>query len=382
MFIYNKALALAARGHSVHVVYHKKSHSVNHRYYRSELQSKNIKTYFIDSPKVDKSFWAAFFQSPISFLQSLSFKGRHLKKNYAHNYYLNFFHKIKYDVIHFEFSGLALNYLPIFDDLKGGRIVSCRNATDRIRLQFDSKKQDLMRILCNKVDLIHCESESMYTFIKGLCRHPEIVFLNKVGIDISSFKKNNDLPHSPVFTIVSAGRLSYSKNYISGLLAMKLLKEAGLIFQWKIIGDGYQIDELKYHVFSLGLNDHVVFLEHKSEDELKLELEKADVFLHSSIAEGISFEVIEAMSMQLPVITTNCGDASSIIESGVNGFLTEMYDYAAIAEAIKKLIADEALKIYMGEAARNKIESEFEINNQIEIFEKYYRKIRHAKRDQ
>ena len=374
IFVYNKALALAANGHSVHIVCQKRN-SRKDASYRAEFKSKKIKVHVLALSKTVMPVLTSLLQSPSVFFQSLSFNEKIFRENYKHNYFLHFFSKIKYDIIHFEFSGVATSYLPIMDELKGKKVVSARNVADLVKFQMDSKRKELMSALFSKVDLVHCEFLYMKEIVSPLCFYTEKIFLNPPGIDASFFKKNITKKLNEEFVVFSVGRLTYSKNYLTGLLAMKILLDQGYSFHWNILGEGYQLEELKFHVYNLTLQDNISFIEKRSKDEVKSMFEQSDMYLQLNIIDGISIELLEAMAMELPVVTSHCGGENEVIEHGVDGFIAEMYDHVSISKYIANLIDHADLRNQIGEAARTKVETKYKINTQTEIFEKQYRKL-------
>jgi len=70
--------------------------------------------------------------------------------------------------------------------------------------------------------------------------------------------------------------------------------------------------------------------------------------------------LIEAMAMQLPVVSTTSGAIPEIVDHEVNGLLVAPGDTSALAETIERLFRDSALRVQLGEAARRKVEDLFD----------------------
>ena len=104
-------------------------------------------------------------------------------------------------------------------------------------------------------------------------------------------------------------------------------------------------------------------------------MEESDIFLVTSVFEGIPNALLEAMSMRLPVISTHCGGVDEVIDHGIDGFIAELYDHKTIADYLVQLINNFELRNTIGEAARKKVENNFAIDNQTKIFEDRYRSL-------
>lgn len=154
--------------------------------------------------------------------------------------------------------------------------------------------------------------------------------------------------------VVTASRLSAEKN--QGLLAEAFSRiadkypEAVLLLYGKDNCDGTS-DYVKSIAKDNGLEDRIRLM--GAYNNVADELLKADVFVLPSNFEGMPNALIEAMSIGLPAIATDCpcGGPASLIESGENGILVPTGDAEAMAEAIDKLLSDKQLRMDMGKRA-------------------------------
>lgn len=96
-------------------------------------------------------------------------------------------------------------------------------------------------------------------------------------------------------------------------------------------------------------------------DDIRAILKRFDIYLCSSIAESSPISVWEAMAMAKPVVSTDVGDVSLYLKDGVNGFIVDIYDSAAMAEQIACLIEDAILREEFGKAARKVAVQELDI---------------------
>jgi GalNAc-alpha-(1->4)-GalNAc-alpha-(1->3)-diNAcBac-PP-undecaprenol alpha-1,4-N-acetyl-D-galactosaminyltransferase len=149
--------------------------------------------------------------------------------------------------------------------------------------------------------------------------------VNVINADTSIKKKQ----------IVSVGRLSREKGHIVLLRAFAKLTQK----QWTLhfIGDGPERLNLIEEALLLGVSERVRFYGHKkSFDKI---LAESDIFVLPSFYEGFPNALIEAMSVPLACISTDCiAGPSDIIEDGTNGLLVETGNVTTLESALKLLI--------------------------------------------
>ena len=91
-----------------------------------------------------------------------------------------------------------------------------------------------------------------------------------------------------------------------------------------------------------------------AKSELTYWLAAADAFVLNSGYEGFSHQLLEAMQMGIPVISTRIGGNTELIEEGVSGLLVPYNDKAALSEAITRLYKDATLRSRIGEAGKSR----------------------------
>ena len=133
-----------------------------------------------------------------------------------------------------------------------------------------------------------------------------------------------------------------------------------------------QKEEVIFHIHTLQLENEVKLLGKKNKVEMLGLYNNADLFLLSSVYEGIANVVLEAMSMQLPVVSTKSGGLNEVIDHEEDGMLAEVYDHNEIARHLILLANNFEKRKAMGEKARNKILNKFTIDRQISQFEDTY----------
>jgi colanic acid/amylovoran biosynthesis glycosyltransferase len=114
------------------------------------------------------------------------------------------------------------------------------------------------------------------------------------------------------------------------------------------------MEEMIFHIHELKLQNHIVLHGKKNKNEVSDWINKSDIFLLTSVYEGIPNVVLEAMAMELPVVTTKSGGVDEVIEHGVDGFIAPLYDIETVSNLLEKFIQDKQLALTMGKAARQK----------------------------
>jgi len=205
---------------------------------------------------------------------------------------------------------------------------------------------------------------------------PQKIFVNRPSIDAEVFQRVKPYSHSgEALQLLTIGRFTFQKGYLVGLMAMRKLKNEGIVFNWKIVGDGPLEEEMLYHIHALQLSDCVKLLGKKNRDEILELYNNADVFLLPSVYEGIANVCLEAMSMQLPVLSTKSGGMEEVIVHRQNGLLCEVYDVDSITENIKWITQNRGLLPELGVQARKTILENFTLRRQADVFESEYFKL-------
>ena len=151
--------------------------------------------------------------------------------------------------------------------------------------------------------------------------------------------------------ISGLGRLHFDKNFSSLINAFSFVSKKHPDWVLRIYGDGDRRPSLEQQIKELNLQDKV-FLMGFSND-IKTALTGSSIFALSSITEGFSLAIVEAMECGLPVVSYQCPyGPKDLITDGSNGFLVPMGDEKMMAERICTLIEDEELRKSMGKAAK------------------------------
>jgi glycosyltransferase involved in cell wall biosynthesis len=146
--------------------------------------------------------------------------------------------------------------------------------------------------------------------------------------------------------IISVGRFVDQKDYGTALNAINKLREKTSNFEYHIIGWGHLDGFIRETIKNLNLKEFVTV--HINPPNVKELLHNSDIYLSTSLFEGTSNSIMEAMDESLPVVATNAGDNKELIEDGKNGFLCNFKDWECISQKLFELCIDSKLRNYMG----------------------------------
>lgn len=282
-----------------------------------------------------------------------------------------------WDVCYIPWNSMAVDYLPLMDFWPS--VVSCRGSQINIA-PLNPQRAGLrngMAEAFEKASVVHCVSEAIRDeAVKyGLDADKSIII--RPAVDPERFRPLPEelRPSDDRLRIISTGSLNWIKGYEYALSAIRRLVDRGWSVRYEIIGDGPERQRLLYTIQDLELDDHVIWYGKLSPPEVQAKLQGADIFLLTSISEGISNAVLEGMSSGLPVVTTDVGGMSEAVTHGVEGFLTPSLDSVALADALEELGRSPRLRREMGAAGRARILQDFRLDDQADAFVELIRSV-------
>lgn len=157
--------------------------------------------------------------------------------------------------------------------------------------------------------------------------------------------------------IGSIGNLYRTKGYEFLINAAKIMENYKKNLKFIIVGDGSEKQELASLIKQLNLSSSVL-LAGRINDSAKL-LKAFDIYICSSVKEGLSYTIIEAMSAGLPIIATKVGGNEELITDNQEGLIIRPANSEELAKAIIKLLNDSDLAKRFGVAAQLKSKNYF-----------------------
>ena len=137
-----------------------------------------------------------------------------------------------------------------------------------------------------------------------------------------------------------------------------------------IIGDGPLFDSMRMHVARLGVEKSVFMLGHRENAIDYYQI--MDMFVLTSLWEGMPYTILEAMAMGLPIVATDTVGNNELVIDGTNGFLVPAADSPAIARAIIRLLKNKPLALRLGKGSKMFSDSGLSIEEWITRYQDYY----------
>lgn len=208
--------------------------------------------------------------------------------------------------------------------------------------------------------IYNCFSGAKYFESKGYRKSKTIVIPNCFPNISEPIERNN----AGFKTIITVGRFEPQKDYETAIKAIAELKKSRKDFRFTIIGHGQLEQHIRNWVKEYGIDDiTTIYIAPNNVQEI---LRAADIYISTSLFEGTSNSIMEAMNWSIPTVATNVGDNYKLIEDGKSGYLTAIGDYKALSERLAFLVENDEHRFVMGQCANRHLHDysveRFEIN--------------------
>lgn len=200
------------------------------------------------------------------------------------------------------------------------------------------------------------------------------------GIDLKSFFPitNKEEKNQPI--ILSVGRLVEKKGFPYLIKACKILVEKGCKFHCQIVGDGPLRSLLENLIVQNDISEYVELVGVVFQERIREYFNRAEIFVLPCVIaadgdrDGVPNVLIEAMAMNIPVISTDIIGIPELIRDGKEGLLVPQKDEMALADAIALLIENNDLRQSFGSDGRTRIETDFNLAKTSAQLSKIFRK--------
>lgn len=368
-FILNEIIELEKRGFKLFILVLKKQK--NYLNFFSENQVKSTIVYL---PK----FYFFFplltffyslnlnFPSDFSLIKNLILLNMRSVRNYGISLY--FYRKLKNERInhiHAHFAFITADIASILVTLFNVKYSVTMHAQD---------------IYCNipRVKSLMNEVAFVLTCTQYNCRYINKIthnlFKDKIhaiyhGIDASKWKVNNKIrvTNNSMLRIISVARLVEKKGMIYLLKAVNILLSMGEQVKCTIIGEGHQKKYLESYISRNKLNHSIEILDFMQQEKIMNYLNNSDIFvLPCIIAEtgdrdGLPNVILEAICMEVPVISTPVSAIPEIIDHNVTGLLVKERDEMELVKSILELKNNKDLREEIIQNSKNRLLKEYTI---------------------
>jgi len=199
------------------------------------------------------------------------------------------------------------------------------------------------------------------------------------GIDFKKFNTQNvgslktELSISDSTKLVGIiGRLSLQKDPLCLIRAIPIIRESFPNTHFVFAGTGELRNEVDQEIEELGLNDHITLLGNR--DDIPSILHSIDLFVLSSIYEGLGRSLTEAMYCKVPVVATNVEGVPELVQNQMTGCLVEPRDKIGLANGIIYQLGNPERAQLMAENAFRFVDSNFDVHRMVKQIDNLYQK--------
>lgn len=268
-------------------------------------------------------------------------------------YFIEYLQENKIKVI-FSYLTAANLYACVAGKLVGASVYTgLRNA------ELPYMKMLVDKFLSNnfaKLAIANCYSGKKNFVSKGF-KNNKIIVIPNCFENISPYMEKI---HDNILHIITVGRFVPQKDYETAIRSIAELKKTILNLKFDIIGYGDLERQIRNWIREYGIEDITnIFI---NPDNISDLLNRADIYLSTSLFEGTSNSIMEAMNANLPIVATNVGDNEYLVVENKNGYLHKVGDYISIAKSIAKLVENVRLRVAFGKCSKSLLIEKYSIN--------------------
>lgn len=208
-----------------------------------------------------------------------------------------------------------------------------------------------------QADVVTVVSNAIRTDAVALGISPDKIVVGPMGVDTVAFSPPDELVVRK--GILFVGRLVPEKGveHLLNAFALVAHKIPGIMLT--IVGDGPLRGRLEAQAYLLSLSDRVIFAGAKLPAEIPFYLQRHQVFVLSSLREGLGLVVAEAMACKCPVVAHALPGVKDLVSHGETGLLVDVGDADAMATAVEKIIAEPSFSKKLADNAYHYVNGKF-----------------------
>lgn len=286
-------------------------------------------------------------------------------------YFAQLFLRHGVEHIHVHFANRAAHTALFLKEISGIPFSITVHGQD---FMSDPGSEELLREICHAAEFVAVETDFSRSLLAERC--PDAAAkIHRVynGLELAHFPRTTAPSYSTEpARIVGVGRLVECKGFACLIEACAELKERGHNFTCEIIGDGPLRESLLSQIAAADLEANVTLTGALPQQAVFEKLRACDMFVLASTldrsgrSDVFPTVILEAMASSRPVVATDIAGIPEAVVHGTTGLLVPSGNSSALAQALETVIRDQWLKHSMGNAGRERIEQQFQVETTIQ----------------
>lgn len=392
-FILNQITGLLDRGHEVDIYAHSRGNDptvhrdiikynlLTHTLYFDQTIPKNR---FLRLIKAIGLILTHVHKKPLPVLRSLNvlkFGKEAASLNILYKI-IPFLNKGTYDIIHCQFgpNGKLGALLKDTGAIKS-KVITTFHGYD-ISNYIKQHGDDTYDYLFEKGDLFLPISKRWKDELIRLGCGEQKIVVHRMGVDTNRFVCSPRKPRGDgQVRLLTIARFVRKKGVQYGIQAVARVLKRYPEIEYRIVGDGRLRSEIQSLIETLHISNRVILLGWKQQEEIIELMKDSDILLAPSVTgenggqEGIPVVLMEAMALGVPVISTYHSGIPELVQDGKSGFLVAERDVDGLAEKLIYLIEHQELWSEIGQAGREYVIQNYDINRLNDRLLEIYRKL-------
>ncbi|MEW6259114.1 MAG: glycosyltransferase [Thermodesulfobacteriota bacterium] len=264
--------------------------------------------------------------------------------------------------------------------LSGNRVVTVHHTVDLLH-NFSQLHKVALRILLRWTTAVLCNAHFIRRVIEAAYVSSERIHVVYNGIDAGLFRKNvtsrnryrrNYSIDDDETVIGTLANFRKEKHYPFLLDAFCRIRKHHPRTRLLCVGGGPEFDSIRSQAVALGLTDGIFtgYVE-----DVAGHLSAMDLFVFCSLHEGLPNAILQAMSMELPIVSTAVGGICELIVDGEDGLLVPPNNQDAFLKAVFNLLDHPERRAVLGRRAREKVLMSFSLKAMVEGYDRLFRQL-------
>ncbi len=277
-----------------------------------------------------------------------------------------------------EKTGFIVSYLTLANIVAGMSKLTCRNLKTIGGIR--NEKLPFYKFVIERFIHNHVNDITVFNNYSGSEKfrkrgfNPDKIHVIQNAIELENRPVEGEKPAGDEIRIVTVGRFVKQKDYPTALKSFRLLKELCKTarFRYIIIGYGPLEKEIRSIAHDLEITGDIQIM--INPPDIPGILRNSDIFLSTSLFEGVSNAIMEAMVVGLPIVATEVGDNKQLIRNSYNGYLVPCKNTGLVVQKLGYLCESEEKRHTFGRNSRLILERDFSmsklVDNYISLFER------------